>query len=196
MNPAVPFPLSVSEEKTGLLSWVSAVDHKQIAILYLLTTVFFFAIGGVEALLVRIQLAWPGNRFLDPEAYNQIFTMHGTTMVFLVVVPALLGFATYMVPLMIGASDMAFPRLNALSFWLLLFGGFFLYFSFVAGGAPNAGWFSYAPLSEKPYSSHVGLDYWALGLLGIGVGTVASGLNLIVTVLALRTPGQTIRKVP
>jgi len=188
--------MGAEEARPGLLSWVSAVDHKQIAILYLLTTTFFFALGGAEALLVRVQLAWPGNRFLDPEAYNQIFTMHGTTMVFLVVVPALLGFATYMVPLMIGASDMAFPRLNALSFWLFLFGGLFLYFSFVAGGAPNAGWFSYAPLSEKPYSSHVGLDYWALGLLGVGVGTVASALNLIVTIFALRTRGQTIRKVP
>ncbi len=197
-SPAAPLPMPVSGGRLwlGLLSWVSAVDHKQIAILYLLTTTFFFIIGGLEALLMRLQLAWPGLPFLDPGMYNQIFTMHGTTMVFLVVVPALLGFATYMVPLMIGASDMAFPRLNALSFWLLLFGGLLLYFSFIAGGAPAAGWFSYAPLSEKPYSSQTGLDYWALGLLGVGVGTVAAGLNLIVTIFALRTPGQSIRKVP
>ncbi|HJT86497.1 MAG TPA: cytochrome c oxidase subunit I [Bryobacteraceae bacterium] len=179
-----------------LLSWVSSVDHKQIALLYLFTTLFFFLVGGIEALLMRVQLAVPDNTFLSPGVYNQIFTMHGTTMIFLVVVPVLLGLATYFTPLMIGASDVAFPRLNAFSFWLLLFGGILLYFSFWAGGAPDAGWFSYPPLSEHPYSPLPGLDYWALGLLAIGVGTVASALNLIVTILTLRTPGMTIRRLP
>ena len=150
--------------------WIATVDHKRIGILYLFTTLFFFCLGGIEALLMRIQLAWPGNTFLGPDAYNQIFTMHGTTMVFLVVVPLLLGLANYLTPLMIGASDMALPRLNAFSFWVFLFGGVLLYFSFVSGHAPSAGWFSYAPLSEKGYSTRNGLDYWALALLGIGVG--------------------------
>jgi cytochrome c oxidase subunit I len=181
---------------TGLLSWVASVDHKQIGILYLGTAFFFFLVGGFEALLIRLQLAQPGERLLSPEHYNQIFTMHGTTMIFLVVMPALLGFATYLVPLMIGARDMAFPRLNALSYWILLFGGLFLYFSFLAGGAPDAGWFSYTPLSEKPYAFGTGLDYWGLGLLGVGVGTVASGINLIVTIWTLRVPGMTIRRLP
>lgn len=198
---ALPGSLPVSLEKEEankklLLSWVASVDHKQIAILYLLTSLLFFVVGGCEALLMRLQLAWPDLKLLSPNGYNQIFTMHGTTMIFLVVVPTLLGLATYFTPLMIGAKDMAFPRLNALSFWLVLFGGFLLYFSFFAGGAPNAGWFAYAPLSEKAYSSHPGQDYWALSLLAIGIGTIASGLNLIVTIMTLRTPGLTLRRVP
>lgn len=180
----------------GALAWVASVDHKQIGILYLATTLFFLCVGGAEALLLRVQLARPGNTFLSPEVYNQIFTMHGTTMIFLVVVPLLIGLGTYLVPLMIGARDMAFPRLNALSYWLLLFGGLLLYFSFVAGGAPDAGWFSYAPLSETAYSTGPGIDYWALGLLVVGIGTVASGINFIVTVVTLRTPGLSMRRLP
>lgn len=182
--------------QSAWLEWISTVDHKRIGILYLLTTLFFFCVGGIEALLIRIQLAWPGNTFLSPDAYNQIFTMHGTTMVFLVVVPLLLGLANYLTPLMIGASDMALPRLNAFSFWVFLFGGVLLYFSFVSGHAPSAGWFSYAPLSEKGYSTRYGLDYWALALLGIGVGTIATAINLIVTIINLRTEGLTIRRLP
>jgi cytochrome c oxidase subunit I len=178
------------------LEWIATVDHKRIGILYLVTTLFFFCLGGIEALLIRVQLAWPGNSFLSPEMYNQIFTMHGTTMVFLVVVPLLLGLANYLTPLMIGASDMALPRLNAFSFWVFLFGGVLLYFSFVSGHAPSAGWFSYAPLSEKGFSTRYGLDYWALALLGIGVGTIATAINLIVTIVNLRTEGMTIRRLP
>jgi len=178
------------------LAWISTVDHKRIGIMYLLTTMVFFCIGGIEALLIRIQLARPGNTFLSPDAYNQVFTMHGTTMVFLVVVPLLLGLANYLTPLMIGARDMALPRLNAFSYWVFLLGGILLYFSFVSGHAPSAGWFSYAPLSEKGYSTRNGLDYWALALLGIGVGTIATAINLIVTVINLRTEGLTIRRLP
>src|SRR4051812_17220659 len=178
------------------LEWIATVDHKRIGILYLFTTLVFFCAGGIEALLIRIQLAWPGNTFLGPDAYNQVFTMHGTTMVFLVVVPLLLGLANYLTPLMIGARDMALPRLNAFSFWVFLFGGILLYFSFVSGHAPSAGWFSYAPLSEKAYSTRNGLDYWALALLGIGVGTVATAINLIVTIINLRVDGLTIRRLP
>ncbi|MEJ2079684.1 MAG: cytochrome c oxidase subunit I [Acidobacteriota bacterium] len=198
------FPLVPELSKMGpsgeawdrLFSWVASVDHKQIGIMYLLLTLFYCVVGGFEALLMRTQLAAPGLKFLAPESYNQIFTMHGTTMIFLVVMPMLIGFSTYFVPLMIGARDMIYPRLNALSFWLLFFGGLFLYFSFFAGGAPAAGWFSYAPLSEQPYSSTPGLDYWALGLLGIGVGTVASAINLIATILKLRAPGMSLKRVP
>jgi cytochrome c oxidase subunit I len=191
-------PLPTSAHAERLFSWVASVDHKQIGIMYLLTTLFFLGVGGVEALLMRVQLMVPHNHFLSPQAYAQIFTMHGTTMIFLVVMPMLIGFATYFVPLMIGARDMAFPRLNALSFWLLLFGGLLLYFSFLAGGAPAAGWFSYTPLSEPQYSSKVigGIDYWALGLLALGVGSVAAGINFIVTVLTLRTPGLDMNRLP
>jgi cytochrome c oxidase subunit I len=185
-----------AHSRSAWLEWIATVDHKRIGILYLLTTLFFFCLGGIEALLIRIQLAWPGNTFLSPEMYNQIFTMHGTTMVFLVVVPLLLGLANYLTPLMIGASDMALPRLNAFSFWVFLFGGILLYFSFISGHAPSAGWFSYAPLSEKGYSTRYGLDYWALALLGIGVGTIATAINLIVTIINLRTEGLTIRRLP
>jgi cytochrome c oxidase subunit I len=189
-------PVLEEGNERGLFAWVSTIDHKRIGILYLLTTFFFFFVGGFEALLIRIQLAQPNNAFLSPEAYNQIFTMHGTTMIFLVVMPALIGFANYFVPLMIGARDMAFPRLNAMSYWLLLFGGLLLHFSFLAGGAPAAGWFSYAPLSETPYSSGPGTDYWVVGLLALGIGSVASAINLIATILTLRTPGLTIRRLP
>ncbi|MCL4559936.1 MAG: cytochrome c oxidase subunit I [Chloroflexi bacterium] len=189
-------PASEAGEYTGLLGWVSSVDHKVIGIMYFILVLFFFLIGGIEALLIRIQLAQPRNTFLSPTAYNQIFTMHGTTMIFLVVVPTLIGFAVYFVPLMIGARDVAFPRLNALSFWMVVFGGLFLYFSFFAGGAPDVGWFSYAPLSELPYSTTPGVNYWALGLLAIGIGTVTGGINLIVTILTLRAPGMKLRRVP
>ncbi|MBV9181062.1 MAG: cbb3-type cytochrome c oxidase subunit I, partial [Acidobacteria bacterium] len=193
---SLPVATEIEEEnKRSLLSWVASVDHKQIAIMYLLTTLFFFSLGGIEALLMRLQLAWPGMTILSPDGYNQIFTMHGTTMIFLVVVPSLLGLATYLTPLMIGANEMAFPRLNAFSYWLVLFGGLLLYFSFFGGAAPNAGWFSYAPLSERPYSFQAGLDYWAVSLLAIGVGTVATGLNLIVTIVTLRAPGLSLKRV-
>jgi cytochrome c oxidase subunit I len=178
------------------LSWVATVDHKRIGILYVVTTFVFFLIGGVEALVMRLQLAVPHNHLLSPEVYNQLFTMHGTTMIFLVVMPALIGFANYFVPLMIGARDMAFPRLNAMSYWLLLFGGLLLHFSVLAGGAPAAGWFSYAPLSETPFSSSPGVDYWILALLILGVGSVAGSINMIVTILTLRTPGMSLRRVP
>src|SRR5260221_2499469 len=163
--------LPIAFQERRALSWVGTVDHKRIGILYLLTTFAFFLIGGVEALVMRLQLAAPHNNLLSPDAYNQLFTMHGTTMIFLVVMPALVGFANYFVPLMIGARDMAFPRLNAMSYWLFPFGGLLLHFSFFAGGAPSAGWFSYAPLSETPYNSSPGTDYWILSLLVLGVGS-------------------------
>ncbi len=182
--------------RTGLFGWVATVDHKRIGILYLVITLFFFLVGGIEALMIRAQLAQPNGHLLSPHAYNEIFTMHGTTMIFLVVMPALIGIGNYVVPLMIGARDMAFPRLNAFGVWILLFGGLLLYFSFLAGGAPDAGWFAYAPLSEKAYNLGPGVDYWALGLFVLGIGSVAAAINFIVTILRLRAPGMTLGRLP
>src|SRR5580700_1953415 len=198
MNETSPAAIALAEsgtkiESSRLYSWVATVDHKRIGILYLGTSLVFFIIGGIEALLVRLQLAVPNNDLLSPDAFNQIFTMHGTTMIFLVVMPTLSGFANYLVPLMIGARDMAFPRLNAMSYWLLPFGGALLHFSFLTGGAPSAGWFSYAPLSETPFSSTQGTDYWIVSILVLGVGSVAGAINILATVLTLRAPGLTIR---
>ncbi len=184
------------EDAGSVYAWIATVDHKRVGILYLVTALFFFAVGGTEALLLRLQLARPNNHFLSPSAFSQLFTMHGTTMIFLVVMPVLVGFANYFVPLMIGARDMAFPRLNALSYWLFPFGGFLLHFSLLAGGAPAVGWFSYAPLSEMPFSSTQGTDYWIVALLVLGVGSVASAINMIATVLTLRAPGLTIQRLP
>jgi cytochrome c oxidase subunit 1/cytochrome c oxidase subunit I+III len=183
-------------EDRSLYGWFATVDHKRIGILYFLVALVFFAIGGVEALVMRLQLAGPNGKLVGPETFNQLFTMHGTTMIFLVVMPVLNGFANYFVPLMIGARDMAFPRLNAFAFWLFPLGGFLLHFSLVAGGAPAAGWFSYAPLSEMPYSSSAGMDYWVLSLLVLGVGSVATAINLVATVLCLRVTGLSIRRLP
>jgi cytochrome c oxidase subunit I len=183
-------------EYRGALSWIRSVDHKQIGLMYIGASLFFFLVGAGLALMMRTQLIRPENHFLGPETYNEIFTMHGTTMIFLVVMPMLIGFSTYLMPLMIGARDMAFPRMNALSFWLFFFSGLMLYFSFFAGGAPAAGWFAYAPLTEKAYSFNTGMDYWALALLANGAGTVMAGINLIVTALKMRVPGLTIRRLP
>jgi cytochrome c oxidase subunit 1/cytochrome c oxidase subunit I+III len=183
-------------EAHGLFGWVATVDHKRIGILYLLTALFFFFVGGAEALLLRVQLIRPNNTFLSPDAFNELFTMHGTTMIFLVVMPTLIGLANYFAPLMIGARDMAFPRLNAMSYWLLPFGGLLLHFSLVDGGPPAVGWFSYAPLSETPYASQPGVDYWVLALLILGTGSIAAAINLIATILTLRAPGLTLRRLP
>jgi cytochrome c oxidase subunit I+III len=197
--PAIPLPSG--EERVAVdarwFDWVGTVDHKRIGILYLWTALGFFLVGGCEALLVRLQLAVPRAAFLSPEAFNQIFTMHGTTMIFLVVMPVLTGMANYLVPLMIGARDVAFPRLNAMAYWLFPMGGFVLHFSWMAGGAPNVGWFSYAPLSETPYTGIVkGMDYWAIALLILGASTIAGAINLIATILSVRAPGMTMRRVP
>ncbi|MCA9621674.1 MAG: cytochrome c oxidase subunit I, partial [Myxococcales bacterium] len=185
-----------SEADRSIFAWLATVDHKRIGILYLVTAVFFFGVGGLEALVMRLQLARPNNTLVSPQTFNQLFTMHGTTMIFLVVMPTLVGFANYLVPLMIGARDMAFPRLNALSYWLYPAGGLLLHFSMMTGGAPAAGWFSYAPLSETPFSSGLGTDYWILAILVLGIGSVASAINLIATVLTLRAPGMKLTRVP
>jgi cytochrome c oxidase subunit I len=183
-------------EERGIYGWVATVDHKKIGILYLLTALVFFVIGGGEALVMRLQLAQPNQTVVDPDTFNQLFTMHGTTMIFLVAMPAIFGFANYVVPLMIGARDMAFPRLNAMSYWLLPFGGFLLHFSLMAGGAPSAGWFGYAPLTEMGFSSTQGTDYWVLALLVLGIGSVGGAINFLATILTLRAPGLTMKRLP
>jgi cytochrome c oxidase subunit I len=194
--PGAAYPIELGLRQSRLLSWVATVDHKRIGIIYLWTALIFFVIGGLEAMAMRIQLAQPRQQFLSPDTYNQLFTMHGTTMIFLVVMPLLIGFGNYFVPLMIGARDMAFPRLNALSVWLLIAGGLLLYISFIAGGAPAEGWFSYPPLSEWPFSTSPGMDYWCVAQLTLGIGTVAAGINFIATIITMRAPGMQIRLLP
>lgn len=182
--------------RSGWTRWLATVDHKQIGILYMCTALVFFVVGGTEVLLMRIQLSAPRNTFLSPEVYNQLLTMHGTTMVFFAVMPLNTGLANYLVPLMIGARDVAFPRLNAFGFWMLLSGAVMLYSSFLFGGAPNAGWFGYAPLTERPYAPGHGIDFWALGLILSGVGSISSAVNLLVTILNLRAPGMSMTRMP
>jgi cytochrome c oxidase subunit 1 len=189
-------PLPSHHEQSGILSWITTVDHKKIGLLYLYTTFFFFLVGGTEALIVRTQLAWSNLKIVSPDLYNQIFTMHGTTMIFLVVVPIFAGFGNYFLPLMIGARDMAFPKLNMLSYWLAFFGGVMLNLSFFLGGAPNAGWTSYAPLSTTAYSSGTGIDFWILGLLLIGTSSTVGAINFIVTTLTMRCPGMKLTEAP
>jgi len=179
----------------GFWGWITTVDHKRIGVLYFVTSFFFFLVGGLEALLIRSQLARPNGHVLTAEQYNQIFTMHGLTMIFLVVMPMSAAFFNYLLPLMIGARDVAFPRLNAFSYWGFLFGGLFLYSSFFLGGAPNSGWFSYAPLSTQNPMGHNG-DFYALGLLFLGIASTVSAVNFIVTIVNMRAPGMSLMKMP
>jgi cytochrome c oxidase subunit I len=181
----------------AIWGWITTVDHKRVAVMYGLAALTFFLLGGLEALLLRMQLARPDNTFLSADTYNQLFTMHGTTMIFLAVMPLEIGlFANYAVPLLIGARDVAFPRLNAFSFWLFLFGGLFLHASFLFGGAPNAGWFGYANLTERFFSPGTNLDFWVVGLLVLGISTLVSGINFLVTIVNLRAPGMTFMRLP
>jgi cytochrome c oxidase subunit I len=180
-----------------LHEWVVTVDHKQLGIMYVLMAIVFLVIAGLEAMAIRWQLFVPQNNFLGPDRFNQFFTMHGTTMVFFVGMPILIGIANYIVPLQIGARDMAFPRVNAFGFWVTLFGGLLAYFSFfIPGGPPAIGWFAYAPLTEMAFNRGAGVDFWALGLLVSGVGTIAAGVNFVATILTMRCPGMTLGKVP
>ena len=180
---------------TGILEWITTTDHKKIGIMYLVTTFVFFFLGGIEALMMRLQLAEPNQTLLGGERFNQLVTLHGTTMVFLFVVPVMAGFGNYFVPLMIGARDMAFPRLNALSYWLLLAGGIILYSAF-AFGLPASGWTSYVPLSTAEFSKGVGQDLWILSLTVLGFSSIFGALNMIVTIFSLRAPGMTFHRIP
>jgi cytochrome c oxidase subunit 1 len=182
---------------TGILhEWVTTVDHKKIGIMYVLMAVVFLVIAGFEAMLMRWQLFYPRGNVIGPDRFNQLFTLHGTTMVFFMGMPILIGFGNYLVPLMIGARDMALPRVNAFGFWVTLLGGVLVYASFATGGGPAVGWFAYAPLTEHTFARSAATDYWALGLLVSGVGTVAAAVNFIATILGMRAPGMTMTKIP
>jgi len=191
--------------ETYIGEWLTTTDHKQLGLMYIITGFFFFLVGGMEAMLIRTQLAVPNGKVLDPETYNQIFTMHGTTMIFLFVMPTLAGFGNYVVPLMLGARDMAFPRMNAFGYWVLLFGGVFLQASFIIGQAPDGGWFMYAPLSQMTAAGcghgfqctpHMNADFWILGTTLLGISSIAGSLNFVVTIFKLRAPGMSINRIP
>jgi cytochrome c oxidase subunit I len=187
----------------ALHSWITTVDHKRLGILYILYALVFLVIGGIEATIIRIQLIVAHNHFVSPQFFNQMFTMHGTTMIFFMVMPMLFGFGNYLIPLMIGARDMAFPRLNAFSFWMSAFGGLLLYFSFIggnglygAGSAPDVGWFAYAPLTAKTFSLGHSTDFWTLSILVSSFGSIGVAVNFVATILCMRCPGMTLGKMP
>jgi len=186
-----------------LHEWVTTVDHKRLGVMYIGYALLFLMIGGIEAMVMRIQLMAAHKDFVSPQVFNRMFTMHGTTMIFFVVMPLVFGLANYLVPLMIGTRDMAFPRLNAFSFWLTAFGGILLYFSLIganglygAGNAPDVGWFAYAPLTSRTFSPGHSTDFWTLGLLVSGFGSIGTAINIIVTILCMRCPGMKLGKMP
>ncbi len=206
-NFVTPPPVRPGEEPGSLTRIVQelvfTVDHKKLGLMYIGSGLLFFVIAGLMASLIRIQLFFPNNTFLEPDVFNRFFTMHGTTMVFLVGMPIIFGFANYLIPLMIGARDMAFPRLNAFGFWLFLFSGLFLYFSYLgapglyaAGSAPDVGWFAYAPLTSRAFSRGHSTDYWTLSLLLNGIGSISTAINILVTVFCMRCKGMTLGKMP
>jgi cytochrome c oxidase subunit 1 len=183
--------------------WIVTVDHKKLGLMYVCYGLLFLVVGGVEATVMRIQLAFANNHFVSPQTFNQLFTMHGTTMIFFSAMPIVFGIAVYLIPLMIGARDMAFPRLNAWGFWMSALGGIILYFSWVggsglygAGGAPDVGWFAYAPLTSPAFSVGHSTDYWIIGIFVSGFGSIATAVNIITTILCLRCPGMTLRRIP
>src|SRR5271167_4430241 len=183
--------------------WLTTCDHKKLGVMYIAYALVFLLIGGLEAVLMRIQLAVPHNHFVSPQVFNRLFTMHGTTMVFFMGMPILFGFGNYLVPLMIGARDMAFPRLNAFSFWISAFGGVLLYFSYLGGdglygmgSAPDVGWFAYAPLTAKVFSPGHSTDYWTLSLLLTGIGTTGTALNIVTTTICMRCRGMKLSRMP
>ncbi len=186
----------VWEDRPGLLGFLTTVDHKRVGMRYIYTAFVFFFIAGLLALVMRAQLAEPNNSVVDADSYNQLFTMHGTTMIFLFNTPVLAGFGNYLLPLMIGARDMAFPRLNAFSYWVFLFSGVFIYSSFLIGKAPNGGWFAYTPLTDQSYSPGLNLDFWGLGVIFVGISSSAGAVNFIVTAFKMRAPGMTVNRMP
>ncbi len=181
---------------SGWRSWFFTVDHKKIGIMYGVVAMFWFFWGGMEALLIRLQLFTPDGTVLSADQYNQIFTMHGTSMVFLVVMPLAAAFGNYMVPLQIGARDVAFPRMNALGLWLFIFGGIFLNLSWFLGGGPDGGWFAYAPNTSVTFSPGSGMDFYSLGLQIVGIASLVGAINLIVTIVNMRAPGMTMLRMP
>ncbi|HKO17003.1 MAG TPA: cytochrome c oxidase subunit I [Gemmatimonadaceae bacterium] len=181
---------------TGLWSWLATTDHKRIGVLYLFTSLFFFVVGGLEAAVIRAQLAGPNLHLVSAEFYNQLMTMHGTTMIFLVVMPLSAAFFNFLIPLQIGARDVAFPRLNAFSYWVYLFGGLFITLPILFAAAPDGGWFGYVPLTTRQYSPGINIDFWVLGLQILGISSLAAGFNFITTVINLRAPGMNLMRMP
>jgi cytochrome c oxidase subunit I len=186
-----------------IVEWLTTVDHKKIGLMYVAYGLIFLIIGGIEATLMRIQLAVPNNHFVSPQVFNRLFTMHGTTMIFFVAMPMVFGFGNYLVPIMIGARDMAFPRLNAFSFWVSAFAGVLLYFSYVggsglyaAGSAPDVGWFAYAPLTARVFSPGHSTDYWTLAVFLSGIGSIGTALNLVTTTICMRCKGMKMSRMP
>ncbi|MFN2603492.1 MAG: cytochrome c oxidase subunit I [Gemmatimonadaceae bacterium] len=192
-HPPVTAPYA---EKGGVWSWLTTVDHKRIGILYLYTALAFFLIGGLEAEMIRIQLQGPNRHFVSAEFYNQLFTMHGTTMIFLAIMPLSAAFFNFLIPLQIGARDVAFPRLNAFSYWVYLFGGIFITLPILFQAAPNGGWFGYAPLTTRDFSQGINIDFWVIGLQVLGVSSLAAAFNFLTTIINLRAPGMTLMRMP
>ena len=188
--------LELWEEAPGLLGFFTTVDHKRLGIRYIYTTFVFFALAGLSALAMRAQLTAPELKVLGAQQYDELMTMHGTTMIFLFNTPVLAGFGNYLVPLMIGARDMAYPRLNAFSYWVLLCGGIFMYSSFLVFQVPDGGWFGLTPLTSSTYSPDLSVDFWALGIVFTGLSTTVGSINFIVTIFKLRAPGMTLNRMP
>src|SRR5437773_2805500 len=188
---------TIWEERPGLLGWLTTVDHKRIGLMYFFTTLAFFGAGGIEALVMRTQLVTPHAKVVSPSLFNELFTTHGVTMIFLFIIPMTTGaFGNYLVPLMIGARDMAFPRLNALSYWLFLGSGCLIYAGLFLGLGPNAGWFDYVPLALPQYDPGLNVDFYALGLIFNGISSTAAAINLITTTFKLRAPGMSLNRMP
>jgi cytochrome c oxidase subunit I+III len=184
------------EDSPGLLGFFSSVDHKKIGLRYIYTSFFFFFVAGIVALVMRMQLTSPNSHVLDPKTYNEFFTMHGTAMIFLFNTPVLAGFGNYILPLQLGTRDMAFPRLNAFSYWVFVLAGIFLFSSFLIGKVPDGGWFGYVPYTSKAYSPGINMDFWGLGVAFVGLSTTVGAINFIVTTFKLRAPGMTLNRLP
>ncbi len=200
---AAPEPAPLDEQleevwrdRPGLIGFITTVDHKRIGLRYVVTAFVFFFLAGSEALGMRSQLATANGTLVGANAYNDLFTLHGTTMIFLFNTPVLAGFGNYLLPLQIGARDMAFPRLNAFGYWCFVFSGVFLYSSVLVGSAPNGGWFAYAPLNESTYSKGLGLDFWALAVIFVGISSTTGAINFIVTTFKYRAPGMSVNRLP
>src|SRR5215212_2148477 len=193
---APPIAAAPYQEKGGVWSWLTTVDHKRIGLLYLYTALAFFLIGGLEAELLRWQLRGPNMNVVSAEMYNQLFTMHGTTMIFLAVMPLSAVFFNFLIPLQIGARDVAFPRLNAFSYWVYLLGGIFITLPILFNAAPDGGWFGYAPLTTRAYSPGLHIDFWVLGLQIIGISSLAAGFNFLTKIINMRAPGMSLMRMP
>jgi len=187
---------AASYGSSGIWSWITTVDHKKIGALYLYTALGFFIVGGIEASIMRLQLARPNQHVVTAEVFNQLFTMHGTTMIFLGVMPLSAAFFNYLIPLQIGARDVAFPRLNAFSYWIFLFGGLFITVPIFFNAAPNGGWFGYAPLTTLQFSGGLNIDFWVMGLQILGISSLAAAFNFITTIINMRAPGMTLMRMP